>query len=319
MDYDLMIQHGDKIFRPAVEEDISWETERKGSPGKLSFKILVDSQVEFSEGDAVRFEVNGNKVFYGFLFQQKRDKEGSISISAYDQLRYLKNKDTYVYTNKTATEVVRFIAEDFQLQCGYLTDTKYKIASRVEDNQSLFDIIQTALDLTLQSKGEIYVLYDDFGNLSLKNIGDMRLDILLDDNTVENFDYTSSIDGDTYNKIKLTRENEESGKREVYIAQDSANINQWGVLQYYDTIEENVNGRAKADALLKLYNQKTRNLSVKGAFGDVRARAGALIPVSLDLGDTMVRSYMMVEQAKHTFSEELHTMDLTLVGGDFIA
>ena len=319
MDYDLMIQHGDKIFRPAVEEDISWETERKGSPGKLSFKILADSQVEFSEGDAVRFEVNGNKVFYGFLFQQKRDKEGSISISAYDQLRYLKNKDTYVYTNKTATEVVRFIAEDFQLQCGYLADTKYKIASRVEDNQSLFDIIQTALDLTLQSKGEIYVLYDDFGNLSLKNIGDMRLDILLGDSTVENFDYTSSIDGDTYNKIKLTRENEESGKREVYIAQDSANINQWGVLQYYDTIEENVNGRAKADALLKLYNQKTRNLSVKGAFGDVRARAGALVPVSLDLGDVTVRSYMMVEQAKHTFSEEMHTMDLTLVGGDFIA
>lgn len=35
----------------------------------------------------------------------------------------LKNKDTYVYTNKTASEVIKMVAEDFQLNVGELEDT----------------------------------------------------------------------------------------------------------------------------------------------------------------------------------------------------
>lgn len=319
MDYELLIQHGSKIYQPIVEEGVQWETERKGVPGKLSFKVLKDATISFTEGDAVRLKVNGEKIFYGFIFQKKRDKQGIITVTAYDQLRYLKNKDTYAYANKTASEVVTMLAGDFNLQCGSLEDTKFKIESKIEDNQTLFDIIQNALDLTLESKSEMYVLYDDFGKLTLKNIGNMKVGILIDEDTGENFDYSSSIDGETYNKIKLSYENEETGKREIYIAGDSSHINQWGVLQYFETIDEKVNGKAKADALLKLYNQKTRNLTIKGAFGDVRVRGGSLIAVSLNLGDIIANSFLLVEKVKHTFNENLHTMDLTLRGGEFIA
>lgn len=319
MDYELLIQHGNTTYQPIVEEGVQWETERKGVPGKLTFKVLTDATLNFTEGDAVRLRVNGEKVFYGFVFQKKRDKEGIISVTAYDQLRYLKNKDTYVYSNKTASEVIKMIADDFNLQYGTLEDTKFKIESRVEDNKTLFDIIQTSLDLTLQSKNELYVLYDDFGKLTLKNVGNMKLGILIDEETGENFDYTSSIDGETYNKIKLAYENEESGKREIYIAQDSSRINQWGVLQYFETIDESVNGKAKADALLKLYNQKTRKLEVKKVLGDVRVRGGSLIAVSLNLGDIVANSFLLVEKVKHNFEESFHTMDLSLRGGEFIA
>lgn len=211
------------------------------------------------------------------------------------------------------------LAKDFNLQCETLEDTKFKIESKVEDNQSLFDIIQNALDLTLQNKKEMYVLYDDFGKLTLKNIGNMKVGILIDEDTGENFDYSSSIDGETYNKIKLVYENEESGKREIYIAQDSSHINQWGVLQYFETIDEKTNGKAKADALLSLYNQKTRKLTIKGAFGDVRVKAGTLVAVSMNLGDIVANSFLLVEEAKHSFSENYYTMDLTLRGGKFIA
>ena len=319
MTYELLIQHGSKVYQPIVTGEIQWQTERKGVQGSLTFKVVKDATLNFTEGDAVRLKGDGQKVFYGFVFQKKRDKQGIITVTAYDQLRYLKNKDTYVYSNKTASEVVQMLAKDFNLQCGTLEDTKFKIESRVEDNQTLFDIIQNALDLTLTSKKEMYVLYDDFGKLTLKNIGNMKVGILIDEDTGENFDYTSSIDGETYNKIKLVYNNEKTGKREIYIAQDGSHINQWGVLQYFETIDEKVNGRAKADALLSLYNQKTRNLTIKGAFGDVRVRAGTLVAVSLNLGDIIANSFLLVEQAKHTFSESLHTMDLTLRGGEFIA
>lgn len=315
---------GTRAYIPDVKEGIDWTTERRGVPGKLTFSIVKDEKISFSEGAAVRLKVDEKPVFFGFVFTKKRDKDQIISVTAYDQLRYLNNKDTYVYENKTASQLVQMIAEDFSLNVGTLENTGFVIASRVEDNTSLFDMIENALDLTLQNNREMFVLYDDFGRLTLKNISSMYVGergayLMIDEETGENFEYTSSIDSDTYNKIKLTRDNEDSGKREVYIAQDSSRMNEWGVLQYFGTLSEGENGQAKADALLKLYDAKTRSLRITKAVGDTRVRAGSLVAVNLDLGDMKVKNFMLVEKVKHTFRQDEHFMELTLRGGDFIA
>lgn len=319
MDYEIIIQNIDELYILITEEGIVWKTERKGVPGQLDFKILDDGEIKIEEGNAVSFKVNGEKVFYGFVFTLKRDKDKLISVTCYDQLRYLKNKDTYVYNNKTAGEIIKMIAEDFEMNCGDIEDTGYKIPSRVEDNTTLFDMIQNALDLTLENKKEMYVLYDDFGKLTLKNISSLALDILVDAETGENFDYSSSIDSDTYNKVKLTFDNEDTGKRDIYISQDRENMNKWGVLQYFDTLSEGENGKAKADALLSLYNQKTKTLSINNVFGDIRVRGGSMLIVKLDLGDVVVDNFMIVDKCKHEFNKDEHFMDLTLRGGEFIA
>ena len=316
---ELLIQHGDKVFIPVVQEGITWTTERKGCPGELKFKVVKDDVISFTEGDAVRLKVNGQNVFYGFIFKKQRDKEQIISVTAYDQLRYLKNKDTIVYENKTAGELIQMIAKDYMMQTGTIEDTGFKIKSRVEENTSLFDMIQNALDMTLENQKYMYVMYDDFGKIALKGLDNMRLNLLIDEETVENFDYTSSIDSNTYNKVKLTYDNEKTGTREVYVAQDSENMNAWGVLQYFDTLQEGENGKAKADALLSLYNKKTRNLTIKNAFGDVRVRAGSMIVVIMDLGDMKLKNLMLVEKCKHEFKESQHLMTLTLRGGEFVA
>lgn len=316
---ELLIQHGDKVFIPVVQEGITWATERKGCPGELKFKVVKDDVISFTEGDAVRLKVNGQNVFYGFIFKKQRDKEQIISVTAYDQLRYLKNKDTIVYENKTAGELIQMIAKDYMMQTGTIEDTGFKIKSRVEENTSLFDMIQNALDMTLENQKYMYVMYDDFGKIALKGLDNMRLNLLIDEETGENFDYTSSIDSNTYNKVKLTYDNEKTGTREVYVAQDSENMNAWGVLQYFDTLQEGENGKAKADALLSLYNKKTRNLTIKNAFGDVRVRAGSMIVVIMDLGDMKLKNLMLVEKCKHEFKESQHLMTLTLRGGEFVA
>lgn len=316
---ELLIQHGDKVFIPVVQEGITWTTERKGCPGELKFKVVKDDVISFTEGDAVRLKVNGQNVFYGFIFKKQRDKEQIISVTAYDQLRYLKNKDTIVYENKTAGELIQMIAKDYMMQTGTIEDTGFKIKSRVEENTSLFDMIQNALDMTLENQKYMYVMYDDFGKIALKGLDNMRLNLLIDEETGENFDYTSSIDSNTYNKVKLTYDNEKTGTREVYVAQDSENMNAWGVLQHFDTLQKGENGQAKADALLSLYNKKTRNLSIKNAFGDVRVRAGSMVVVIMDLGDMKLKNLMLVEKCKHEFKESQHLMTLTLRGGEFVA
>jgi len=315
----LYIQNGNKVYEPVVEGEITLTTQRFGSPGTLTFNVVKDNNIAFSEGNQVMLKVDNVNVFFGFVFIKKRDKEQIIKVTAYDQLRYLKNKDTYVYTNKTANQFVSLIAKDFDLNTGALENTGYRIPSRVEDNTSLFDMIQNALDLTLQNTGRMYVLYDDFGKLMLRSIANMRLNLLIDEETAENFDYTSSIDSDTYNRVKLIREDKETGKRDVYIVQDSDNINAWGVLQHFDTLKEGENGKAKANALLSIYNSKTRKLSIKNQLGDVRVRGGSMVVVKLNLGDVSLQNLMLVESCKHVFKNGEHFMDLDLRGGEFNA
>ena len=325
MSVELLIgnERGTKAYLPAIEEGIEWTTERKDTAGKLTFKVLRDDVLDFSEGSVVRMKADGDKVFFGFVFKQQRDREQIITVTAYDQLRYLKNKDTIVYENKTADQFLRMVAADYALNVGVLENTNYIIESRVEENTSLFEMIQNALDLTLQNTGEMFVLYDDFGKLTLKHLSSMAVGkpgayFMVDEETGQNFEYTSSIDDNTYNKVKLTYDNEDTGFREVYIAQDSGNINKWGILQYFDTLKKGENGMAKVDALLKLYNKKTRNLKLTKVLGDNRVRAGSMIVVNLDLGDIKLRNFMLVESCKHTYKESEHWMDLTLRGGEFV-
>ncbi len=320
MSYELLIQHGNKIMYPPVVEGVTIEWERKGQPGKLVFEVVKSTGLSFQEGDPCRFSVDGAPVFYGFVFEKSRkgSNPNVIKVTAYDQLYYLKNKDTYVYEGKTATEVIKMIAEDFQLNVGTLENTGYVIPSRVEDNQTLFDIIQTALDETLKATGQMFVLYDSAGKLTLKNIGSLKLNMLIDDETAGDFDYKSSIASQTYDKIKLSFENKDTGKREIYIAQDSSHINQWGVLQYYEKLNSSANAKAMADALLSLYNTKTRTLKLQDVLGDIRVRGGSLLVTMLGLGDINVSGYLMTEQVKHTFRDGQHLMDLKMRGGTFV-
>ena len=325
MEMELLIgnESGTKMYKPAIQEGIEWTTERKDTPGKLVFKILDDGLLDFSEGCPVRMRVDGEDLFFGFIFKQQRAKDQIITVTAYDQLRYLKNKDTQVYEGKTAAQLIKMLADDYALSVGQLEDTGFVIESRIEENTSLFEMIANALDLTLTNTGKMYVLYDDFGKLTLKGLSSMYVGVpgaylMVDEETGENFEYTSSIDDNTYNKIKLTYDNEDTGKREVYIAQDSSNINRWGILQYFDTLQKGENGKAKADALLKLYNKKTRNLKITNAFGDNRVRAGSMVIVCINLGDIKLKNWMLVEKCRHTYKEGEHWMDLTLRGGDFV-
>ena len=317
--YELLIQNGGTVYLPAVEDGVTWDTERKGSPGRLSFSVVKDAGLNFQEGNPVSFRQDGKGVFYGLVFTKRRDKGGLIQVTAYDQLRYLKNKDTVREVGVKASDLLEMLAADFRLQCGEIEDTGYTIESIAEDDQSLFDIILGALDETVQATGKLFVLYDDFGKLCLRDIANMKREFLVDRDVSEDIDYSSSIDSQTYNKVKLTYENGDTGKRDVFISQDGEAMNRWGVLQYYESVQTETGAAQKADALLKLYDRKTRTLTVRGVLGDVSVRAGTLVPVSLHLGDIVANTFMLAEKVKHTFRENEHVMDLTLIGGDFIA
>ena len=316
---EILIQHGSSIQFPAVVEGAKLTLERKGSPGKLTFTVVKDSALNFQEGDPVKLTVGGIPMFYGFVFTKKRSREKTIDVVAYDQLRYLKNKDTLIDEGLKASDILKRLATDFRLNLGTVEDTGYTLETVVEENQTLFDMIQNALDETLRNTKQLFILYDDCGSLTLKNINSLKTDLLIDASTAEDFDYSSSIDEQTYNKIKLAFNNKATGKRELFVAQDGGNMNQWGVLQYFEQIQSETGAAAKANALLGLYNRKTRRLTVKNAFGRPDIRGGSAVMVSLNLGDIVANQFLVVDRVTHTFRGNEHFMDLVLFGGDFVA
>lgn len=316
MTYELFIQHGKTLMLPPIVDGVTVEWQRKGQPGKLTFECIKTDNLLFTEGDACRFSVNGTPLFYGFVFEKSRTGSDNkkIKVTVYDQLYYLNNKDYFQYENKTATEVVRMLADDFGLNLGTLENTGYKIACRTEDNKSLFDIIQTALDETLKATSQMYVVYDKAGKLTLSNISSMKLGVVINDDTAGNYDYKSSIANNTYNKIRLFRE----GADPVTV-KSADTIQQWGVLQYVEKVNDgSANLSNMAASLLKLYNTKTRTLNVKNVLGDTRVRAGTLLVVVLGLGDINLSNFMLVESVKHSFKDGEHLMELKLRGGTFV-
>lgn len=312
----IQIQNGTLIQDVVAIDSVIWETERRKTPGKLTFSVLKDKDLNFTEGNAVKLTVNGKGVFFGFVVKKERSDQDVIKVTALDQLFYLKYKDTISYTAQSASQLIRNIARDQNLNLGRIAETGVGISS-VEDNKEYFEMIGYALDETTYLTGNIFVLYDDFGKLNLSNIEELRSNILIDRETSQSFTYSTSIEGNTYNKIKLVYDNKDTGTREVYIAQDGNSQNNFGTLQYFETLQKGENASFKASQLLKFYNKRSRSLSIKGAIGNTSIRGGSIIAVKLNVGDLDLANYMVVENVKHTFKDNEHFMDIRVSGGEF--
>ena len=333
----LLIDNGKHMLAPEVMDGVSVEWARTGLPGRLTFTAIADKKLVINEGNVVKLWVNKKPFFKGYIFTRNQTDPDTVSITCYDQLRYLKNQESYIFENITADGIVHKIADDFKLSYGKLADTGYKFKSFTQDNVPLFDIIAEALEKTNTEQGKKYVLYDDFGKLTLEDGANMDLNLLVDESTAQSYSYSSSIDGETYNKVKIVKEgrasgggrvNEETEKkqrirnRSVYIAQDENNMKRWGVLQLLEEINKDDNGQKTANKKLKKHNAPEKTLGINGAFGDSRVRAGCRIGVVLkSTVDKATRKLikLRVENVKHTFSGELHTMDLILKGKGFDA
>lgn len=241
--------------------------------------------------------------------------DGQVSITAYDQMRYLKNKDTYVLSNLTASQIFSKLCKDTKLKHRVVEASSYRTAERVNDNKSLFEIVQYAIDETLANTGEWYTMRDNFGTIEFRNIKSLKTDIFIgDESLLTDFEYKSSIDNDSFNQIKLVKDNKETGKRDVFLVKDSKTIAQWGLLQYFEKVDEKMNDaqiREKANQLLKLKNRVTKTLKLI-SLGDLSITAGSGVVLGISqLEDSLPKmGYYIVADCTHRFINDVHTMEL---------
>lgn len=294
-------------------QSVTYTTNRTGEPGKLEFTINKAGGISFFEGDVVRFSVDGTLIFYGWIFTKSKDRWDVIDVTCYDRMRYLKASASYAFYDQTAGEIIRQIAQDFQIDVSELEDTGYKIPSLVEEEQTCLDIIEEAVQQTLLNTGKVYIFFDDGNGLSLKEAGNMISDVVIGDKSLlTDYTYKTDIDEQTYNSVKLARPNEETGRADVFVAQDSENIAKWGLLQLYQTVDGDLNDaqiKEQAESTLEYYNQRQRTLSVE-SLGVVGLRAGQMILMKVEaLGDISLDQFVLLEKVTHTFENNSHTMD----------
>lgn len=165
----------------------------------------------------------------------------------------------------------------------------------------------------------IYVAYDDNGLLTVKELNDMVTDILIDASQVEDYEYISSIDRNTFTQILVVREAKTGSDKhkEAYRtggAYASEETKRWGVLQkVYKPDEKDLNAIEKAKIMLDKLARKTHTLRLKGCLGRTIIRPGSGIWLNFDIGDQILNELVYVQAVTHNFSNNKHTMDLDII------
>ena len=296
-----------------IVSNVEWSTFKVGAPSKLEIQIAKGyaTTIGFVAGSIVALKYNGKGVFYGYLFNINTDMD-QIKLTFYDQLRYLTASATYVFKNARIKDIVTAIALDFGLKVGSLDNPSYTIKPLIQDNKKILDIILTALDDLLINTNQQYVLFDDYGALSLKKPQDLAIPYLLGDKSLAtSYSHTASIE-ESFNFIKLIKDNKDTGEREAYIVKDSSNMVRWGKLQYFEIVDEKMNAgqiKQQADLLLELHNRVKQSLDING-IGNIEFRGGRACYVNLT--DTGQKGWYVIEEAKHSFKGTQHDMSLKM-------
>ncbi len=311
----IKIIHNGYEYIPLVQEGVTFESSKKINSNKINFNVIKDSILNFEEGDIVKATYNGVGFFYGYVFSKSRSNDNIIKVTAYDQLRYLKNKDSVIIEEVTLSELVKSIIGkcNLKIENSNIVDTNVIIDSRVERNSSYLDMIEKCLSYTKKQSGKEFYLYDDFGVLTLKDISSMRLNKLIDDSCFTSFDYSSSIDSDVYNEVFVTYK---EGKEEKRVSDnDEDSINRIGLLRLVESADSKEEAYGKVETLLNQYSKKKRKLSLKNVFGDIKVRGGCEVFIKLNLGDVEINDYFLVENVTHSFNANEYFMEIILSGG----
>ena len=225
-----------------VTTSVNISTQRLDSPGKMVFDVIENQGISIEEGTQVAFTDDGQPVFKGYVFSAKRKHDGKVTYTAYDQLRYLKAKASFAFSDITLEGMIKSIASHFGLKVGALAPTGYVFPTYIAENQTCLDIIFDALSKVTVQTGKIFNFYDYNGELRLTEAKDMFIDTIIGSSSLATgYTYTRDIDSKTYNRIKLVKPNESSGRTDVYLVEDTGTQADWGFVQYCKEVYDSLN------------------------------------------------------------------------------
>ncbi|MBK4202564.1 phage portal protein [Bacillus subtilis] len=300
-----------------VAESVSLEGHRYQAPRSIEATIVIkqgdQTYYSVTEGDTVLFKWKGKELFRGIVFARTPD-EHTLAFSAYDMLQYLvKNQDVYVFSNQRADQMIKRIANDFQIPTTSIANTGHTIKSLVIKNDTtLYDIILKALKQTKSQTGRHYQLYSEKGKLGLRAWPDpSEVWVLETGVNITGYQFSTSIN-DTATRVVLRRQKD--NKTYKASAKDSSGVDKYGVLQYTETVTDDINQaqlQQRADVRLAEKKGVKKELKNIQAVGIPEVQSG--LPVYISIPEAGIKKTYWVDTDRHEFKGTKHTMTIDVV------
>ena len=250
-------------------------------------------------------------IFYGYVFTIGTDGTSTYKLTAYDQMRYLKNEEVYVTQGLTSSQIFEKVCYDNQLRYKVKVPSAYIPSDFLHDKKSLYEIINRGRKMANIYENKQYYITDEFGTLTWSELGSEKTNLILGESSlITDYRYERSIDKETYNQIKMYRENSDTGKRDIWIAKDSDNIKRWGKLQLLQKADDNDTPAMIQETIqnyLKLKNREVKTLKLN-AIGVNELVAGRGFKFILDREN--IRQDMWIVNSTHKYDKDNHTMEL---------
>lgn len=294
--------------------NVTYQSSWNNGAGQLTFDYPSSKAGMFPNGSTVIFTYGSANIFYGFLFTTKQDTK-KYSCVCYDQLRYFKAKNSIIRPVSTLSEFLNTVAVAIgdRVRLGQVDSTVAKLTQYRFIDQTHLDMIYKSIEENLCANGYWYVLRDNFGAIELRDLVDLRLSILIGDGSMATgFDYERSIDEDSYNYIKVAKDDNKTGICNTYVAMDPGNIKKWGKMILFDKVSAELNESQlaiRANQLLQLKNRETQTLKID-CMGDTRVLGGSGIRVNI--AEAGLNLWAVADRVTHNFAHNKHTMSLEL-------
>ena len=261
-----------------VQGDVTWTTDIEFNAGELSFSIGKGSSgngIMPKNGDVIAMQWNAKNIFWGRIFKISYNSGGTIDITAYDKMRYLKGVDTIVWPANKASDRFRTVCAYSQITHKVVDDSLIRISARVDENKTYFTMLQEAISETRSKTDNRYYIRDNYGTVEFIFSGRTVSSVVLGDKSLmTTWSMDKSIE-EAANWVVI-KKIKDKNIQDSAIAKDDGNIQKWGKLHIIEMADEKMNHAQmvdRANQLLREKNRETSSLTLS-AVGHLDIRAG---------------------------------------------
>lgn len=312
----ILFQNGSGKDITALVLQIKWQGRKNTAARSLTVSLLDDdgvlherSGIDVLSGSRVIFNYGGEELFRGIITNVTQDGNKILSFTAYDNAIYLaNNEDTFVYENKTASQIFADVCERFGLPIGENSMTNYSIPNLTKPKSTAIDAILDALSQEFKATGIRHYVSSHKEKISLLTRRENILQWVLETHAnISNYTYQIGID-----KIKTRVKLVSNEGTAVAQKADTELESKIGVFQKVDTPDENLTQAQINGLITEMFEEsKTpeRTLSIT-ALGkpDIISGIGVFIIIPhLGLNQTFY-----VDEDTHMFTDQFHEMSLKL-------
>ena len=297
-------------------KQVVWSGRKSSAPRTLEMTLVDDYDrpkatisIKTIEGWTVQMILDGKELFRGIIMKQTITQSKENKLKAYDVCVYLSNsKDSFSYDNWTVNQIIRDCIKRAGLIQGTVVGCDFKIESLKKSKTTYYDAMCEAMSAVYKAKGERYYIRANGRTVDfLRRKEESNQFVVEFGQNLTGYSYTDSIE-----KIKTRyRVYNKEGKL-VKEEINSALELKIGTFAEVDTADKDYTEASLKEMVKTMieesgYPQKTLSVSAIGIPEIISG--GCLYVVIPHLG---LKQTFYVDEDKHTFKGEAHTMSLKL-------